>query len=91
MATLLQNWLISTCLFALGALELAPEVLDLPVEEEGARAVEHLLAVRARRPLGHVAGLSPVLGGRWPGGCIILFLLLKHLVDDGIKRSFSEY
>ena len=62
------------------------------MEEEGARAVEHLLAVRARRPLGHVAGLSPVLGGRWPaGGSIILFLLLKHLVVDGIKRSFSEY
>ena len=53
------------------------------MEEEGARAVEHLLAIRARRLLRHVAGLSPVLGGRWPGGCIILFLIPKHLVDDG--------
>ena len=73
-----------TFLKALGALELAPEVLHLPVEEEGARAVERLLAVRARRLLGHVAvGLSTVLGSRSGS---ILSLLLTHLTD-GIKRS----
>ena len=79
-----QNWFILTCLFALGALELAPEVLNLPVEEEGARAVEHLRAVRACRPPRHVAAaLPPVLG--WFGGGA-LYLLLQHLVHD-IKRS----
>ena len=68
-----------TFLEALGALELAPEVLDLPVEEEGSRAVELLLAVGARRLLGHVARLSPVLGGDSSG--YLLFLLPTDLVN----------
>ena len=54
------------------------------MEEEGARAVEHLLAVRARRLLGHVAAtLSPVLGGRRFRN--ILFVFLTNLVVMALK------
>ena len=57
------------------------------MEEEGARAVEHLRAVRARRPPRHVAAaLTPVLGG-FAGGA--LCLLLQQLVYD-IKRSLCN-
>ena len=82
-----------TCLQALGALELAPEVLDLPVEEEGAGAVEDLLAVRARRPLRHVARrgsrLATVL--RLLRGRSLLFLLAHLLIDVGFSLPFPDW